>query len=299
MPRLRRGPGLRQALRARFRGAVGNAVDPLLERHVDALRREQDERLAELGARVDSGLAELRESLQSWMHAREVRDRRDILAAGERDAVDSSARFVRESMAGARTFGTPAETLDHALSLAPRGGMALEFGVYSGATLARIAADRGGCAVYGFDSFEGLPEDWRAGFRAGTFAVDSVPEVEGAELVVGWFSDTLPGFLEAHPGPVDLLHLDADLYSSTATVLDLVGPRLHPGSVLVFDEYLNHPGWQDGEHRAWREHVATHDVEYVYEAFTHDHEQVVVVLTGAREVDAPTSRTPADEARPN
>ncbi|MCD2188463.1 class I SAM-dependent methyltransferase [Actinomycetospora soli] len=269
-------------MRVRLLDALRDAVRPVITEQVEHLRRDQQRRLAELSAQV--------EDLRAALHAREVRDRRDMLAAGEREAVESSARFVRDAMTGARTFPAPTDTLAHALSLAPTGGMALEFGVYSGTTLRQIADRRPG-AVYGFDSFEGLPEDWRAGFRAGTFAVDTIPEVEGAELVVGWFSETLPGFLEAHPGPVDLLHLDADLYSSTATVLDLVGPRLRPGSVVVFDEYLNHPGWQDGEHRAWREFVAAHDVEFVYEAFTHDNEQVVVVITGTRSsVDTPSAR---------
>jgi predicted O-methyltransferase YrrM len=268
----------RHALRVRLIEAIQDAVTPL----VADLRRDQNRRFEELSAQV--------QDLRDALHAREVRDRRDMLAAGEREAVESSAAFVREAMTGARTFPEPRQTLAHALSLAPSGGMALEFGVYSGRTLSQIAAARPGTEVYGFDSFEGLPEDWRAGFRAGTFAVDALPEVEGAELVVGWFSDTLPDFLATHPGPVDLLHLDADLYSSTATALELVGPRLRPGSVVVFDEYLNHPGWQDGEHRAWREFVAAHDVEFVYEAFTHDSEQVVVVITGIRQVEAPTAR---------
>ena len=82
-------------------------------------------------------------------------------------------------------------------------------------------------------------------------------------------------------------------------MLELVGPRLRPGSVVVFDEYFNHPGWQDGEHRAWREHVAARAVEFVYEAFTHDHEQVVVVVAGTRDVDNPAARTSTPEARPS
>ena len=40
-------------------------------------------------------------------------------------------------------------------------------------------------------------------------------------------------------------------------MLEHVGPRLRPGSVVVFDEYLNHPGWEDGEHRAWTEYLET------------------------------------------
>ena len=255
-------------------GAVESGVEAVLARRLDTQREHFDHRLEAVAGQLRDEVAALRAEL----HAREVRDRRDMLAAGERAAVASSAAFVQEQMPGARTFPSPRETLEYALSLAPDGGMALEFGVYSGTTLTRIAAARGGVGVYGFDSFVGLPEDWRAGFSRGTFAVESPPVVHGAELVIGWFADTLPGFLATHPGPVDVLHLDADLYSSTATVLAGVGPRLRPGSVVIFDEYLNHPGWQHGEHRAWSEYVASSGLAFRYEALTHDHEQVVVVV---------------------
>lgn len=266
---------LRRRIPRHLRVLLARAVGPVVD---DVVRARFDEADRRAEARLDALRGEMGD-LRRALHDREVRDRRDMLAAGERDAVASSACFVRDAMRGARTFPSPAATLDHALSLAPRGGLALEFGVFSGTTLRRIAADRADGAVYGFDSFRGLPEDWRAGFRAGTFDVAEPPRVDGAELVVGWFAETLPDFLAAHPGPVDLLHLDADLYSSTRTVLEAVGPRLRPGSVLVFDEYLNHPGWEAGEHRAWSEFVAATGTTFSYEAFTHDHEQVVVVVT--------------------
>ena len=266
--------GWRHQLHVRVVRAVESGVEAVLAGRLAAERAHLDRRLDTLAEQLRGEVAGLHEAL----HAREVRDRRDLLAAGERAAVASSAAFVEAMMPAARTFPTPADTLDHALKLAPTGGMALEFGVYSGATLAVIAAARGGHQVYGFDSFAGLPEPWRAGFSVGTFALDTPPEVSGAALVTGWFADTLPGFLATHPGPVDLLHLDADLYSSTATVLESVGPRLRKGSVVVFDEYLNHPGWQHGEHQAWSEYTARTRTWFRYEAFTHDHEQVVVVI---------------------
>jgi hypothetical protein len=134
--------------------------------------------------------------------------------------------------------------------------------------------------VYGFDSFEGLPEAWRSGFPAGAFDLDQLPDVPGAELVVGWFDDTVPGFLAEHPGPVSFLHLDADLYSSTRTVLDLVGPRLQPGSIVLFDEYFNYLGWEEHEHRAWREYVARTGTRFEYLGYTIDNEQVIVRVTG-------------------
>jgi hypothetical protein len=81
------------------------------------------------------------------------------------------------------------------------------------------------------------------------------------------------------------------------TVLAAVGSRLRPGSVVIVDEYLNHPGWQHGEHRAWSEYVTSSGLRFRYEALTHDHEQVVVV-------GAPTTVDPdgldgkRDEQRP-
>lgn len=215
----------RHQVRVGLVGAVESGMEAVLARRLDTQREHFDHRLETVAGHLRDEI----DALRAELHAREVRDRRDMLAAGERAAVASSAALVQEQMPGARTFPSPRETLEHALSLAPDGGMALEFGVYSGTTLTRIAEARGGVGVYGFDSFVGLPEDWRAGFSRGTFAVESPPQVPGAELVIGWFADTLPGFLAAHPGPVDVLHLDADLYSSTATVLAGLGTTAAPG----------------------------------------------------------------------
>ncbi|NMI00065.1 class I SAM-dependent methyltransferase [Pseudonocardia acidicola] len=267
-------------IRAALRGKVMRAVDEVVARyHVEHLAELREE-LAQVRSGIDDRVR--REVDRAVAEAREieVRARRDLFAAAEREAVASSARFVQREMADAASRPDPHATLDYALSLAPTGGMALEFGVYTGSTLKLIAAARDGGGVYGFDSFDGLPETWRAGFRAGAFGVEGQPpEVPGAELVVGLFDETLPGFLAEHPGPVDLLHIDADLYSSAATVLELVGPRLRRGSVIVFDEFFNYPGWEDHEARAWWEYVAAHPgLGFRYAAYTHDNEQVVVRL---------------------
>jgi predicted O-methyltransferase YrrM len=217
----------------------------------------------------------------------EFRARRDLLAVGERDAALSSAKWADDVMPTARSFHDPVSTLEYALSIAPQGGMALEFGVFTGRSLAVIAEARKGREVYGFDSFQGLPEDYRPHVREGAFALDGIPNVEGAELVVGWFDDTLPGFLDAHPGPVDFLHVDGDLYSSAVTVLELVGPRLLPGSIVIFDEFFNYPGWQKHEFRAWEEYLARTGAQISYEAYTSNNEQVVarIVETGSASSD--------------
>ncbi|MCZ2859584.1 class I SAM-dependent methyltransferase [Blastococcus sp. VKM Ac-2987] len=213
------------------------------------------------------------------LHEVEFRSRRDLLAAGERDAAVSSARFAARAMPTARAFHDRTSTLEHGLAIAPQGGLALEFGVFEGRSLEVIAERRARQRVYGFDSFVGLPEDYRPHVRTGAFAVGALPDVLGAELVVGWFEDTLPGFLAAHPGPVDFVHVDGDLYSSAVTVLDLVGPRLAAGSVLVFDEFFNFPGWEEHEFRAWQEWLDRTGARAEYVAYTSNNEQVVVRLT--------------------
>lgn len=267
--------GLRAALRSRLYRVVDEVVERRqAQQSADLLAAVR----AELRAESDRTAGQIREEAArviEEIRAVEVRDRRDTIAAAERAAVADTATFVQREMRMAKTFPHPHATLEYALSLAPTGGLALEFGVYSGTTLKIIARARDG-EVYGFDSFEGLPENWRAGFDTGAFDVTTPPDVPGAELVVGWFDDTLPGFLGAHPGQVDFLHIDSDLYRSAATVLEHVGPRLGPDSVVVFDEFFNYSGWRDHEARAWQEYVATHDVPFRYEAYTHDHEQVVV-----------------------
>ena len=254
------------------RWEVRTAVEPFearLARLVEsAVRSEVDRAVGALHAETDRAIRAL--------HEVEFRERRDLLAAGERDAATASARFAAREMATAHAFHDPLSTLRHAVGIAPAGGLALEFGVFQGRSLEVIAEGRGRRDVYGFDSFQGLPEDYRPHVRTGAFATNRLPEVAGAELVVGWFQDTLPGFLAAHPGPVHLLHVDGDLYSSAVTVLEHVGPRLVPGSVVVFDEFFNFPGWEQHEYRAWREHLDRTGARVAYEAYTSNNEQVVV-----------------------
>lgn len=242
-----------------------------LEREIGSLREQlaaQSEQFRQEGQRTVDRVVEF-----------EIRSHRDIVFQGAREAALESSQFVRKNMASAQHFGRPHQTLEYALSLAPTGGMALEFGVYTGSTLKIISAARDASQVYGFDSFEGLPSDWRAGYPAGAFTVDGLPDVAGAELVVGWFDDTVPGFLAEHDGVVDFLHVDGDLYSSAKTVLDLVGPRLRPGSIIVFDEFFNFPDWQQHEYKAWLEYVEQTGIQFTYEAYTYDNEQVVVRVT--------------------
>lgn len=169
---------------------------------------------------------------------------------------------------GPRLGDHPHDVLRHALDLGPT-GHAVEFGVFKGTTL-RMIADH--MPVTGFDSFDGLPETWRPGFDAGRFALTSVPKVPGASLVIGLFADTLPVW--SPPDRLGLVHIDCDLYSSTVTVLEHIGPRLEPGCIVVFDEYHGYPGWEVHEAKAWAEYVTDTGVEW--EPIGHGPEQFAI-----------------------
>jgi len=146
----------------------------------------------------------------------------------------------------------------------------LEFGVYSGKTLNYFAnfTDK---KVYGFDSFKGLPEDWRPGFEKGAFSRENrrtwkIPKMEGnVGLVNGWFNETLDGFLEQQSDKkVGFIHIDSDLYSSASYVLETLRERMKPGTIILFDELVNYEGYagDNGELRALCEFVQKYKVEF-------------------------------------
>ena len=153
-------------------------------------------------------------------------------------------------------------------------GTAVEFGVGSGTSTAIIAEQM---PVVGFDSGQGLPEDWRPEFPRGSFAY-GIPDVPKAKIVEGWFADTLPGFDFEALGYIGLVHFDADLYSSTATALKYVGPHLRPGCYVVFDEWHGYNGCESNEQRAWREFAD--DTGIGWTVVGHGVEQWIIRISG-------------------
>lgn len=251
---------------------------------------QHDQTMAELSAtnqeltRVLSELSDARieiADVQQRLSDLERQARRDITHALDEQATDQSAAFVLEHMPKAPVFWSPHDTLRYGLSQVEIDGLALEFGVASGTTLKIIVEQlkEAGHQVFGFDVFSGLSQTWRTGSQAGESAQEELPHVRGATLVPGLFEDTLSGFLDKHPGPVAFVHFDADLYSSTRTVLDRLGHRLVPGTVIVFDEFFNFPGWQEHDYRAWREFVDRTDIRFEYLSYTANNEQVVARIT--------------------
>lgn len=141
----------------------------------------------------------------------------------------------------------------------------LEFGVWTGRTINYISKFTNN-KVYGFDSFEGLPEWWRDGFGKGRFSMGgNLPRVnKNVELIKGWFDQTLPPFIEKHNKKVSFVHIDADLYSSTKCIFNNLKTHIDEECIIVFDELINYPGYDGnrGELKAFHEFITENNVEY-------------------------------------
>lgn len=132
----------------------------------------------------------------------------------------------------------------------------MEFGVYEGratrywSKLLRNPNTK----LHGFDSFEGLPEDWhevKKVMARGHFSTNgAIPVIDDPRVrfFKGWFEKSLADY-QVPEHQVLVLNFDADLYSSTKTVFDRIAPYIVPGAYLYFDEF----NCTQDELRAFRE----------------------------------------------
>lgn len=119
----------------------------------------------------------------------------------------------------------------------------LEFGVWQGVTIKKWCELNSSLEsrFYGFDTFDGLPENWNARHPQGSFDVNgNLPDITDPRVrfIKGLFQKTLAGFLEGFRNSNRMVvHVDCDLYSSALCCLTLLHPHLTPGSIVIFDEF--------------------------------------------------------------
>ena len=133
---------------------------------------------------------------------------------------------------------------------------------------------------YGFDTFEGLPEDWH-NEKTGTYSSDgNIPTVKGGEFIVGKFEDTLPGFFAEKRPMASIINFDADLYSSTICALNFAKPVIDHHTILIFDEFIINKNWEQDEYRALEEFCSNNDYTFEVLAISFFTKQVAVKLIG-------------------
>lgn len=211
-------------------------------------------------------------------------DSYDLDRVARRIAAETSAEYMIANMRQANNFATDYDLHDWLGSEVDQellnDGLVLEFGVATGRTLNHFARLFPENTVHGFDSFEGLPEDWTWYIQKGHFEQPTPKVRSNVELVVGWFDETLKPFMaDKQDKAMALLHIDSDLYSSAVTILDETVKTFRPGTIVLFDEYFNFPGWEQDEFRAWNEAVKKHKIKYEYIGMVTRHQKVAVRIT--------------------
>lgn len=187
-----------------------------------------------------------------------------------------SVQVFKEHMEKAMLFRQKPRNQEYAIMRAMRnqveGGHYIELGVATGNScrLFAEALAKKSLTITGFDSFEGLEEDWtgiQSGRAAGAFTqAGKLPEVpENVTLVKGWVDDTLPPYLETIGADArfSFIHMDMDTYKPTRFALEAVKPFLTSGTVILFDELYGYPGWRHHEYKALLEVLDPEAFTYV------------------------------------
>jgi hypothetical protein len=153
----------------------------------------------------------------------------------------------------------------------------LEFGVSTGLSFKWWAEhiNHPKAGFFGFDTFTGLPEDWGS-FRKGDMDNKNEPPVmldTRCHFYQGLFQQTLPVFLKSYSSDNrKVIHMDADLYTSTLFVLTTLSPYLRKGDIILFDEF-NVPMH---EFKAFSEWVKSYYINYKVLAAVNNFYQIAI-----------------------
>lgn len=185
-------------------------------------------------------------SLSRWVNNREHQNQSDFYLP----TFDYSKRFkLFEEIISSENLNT---NIDY-----------LEFGVAKGHSIRWWLKniDNPNAKFFGFDTFTGLPEDWGQFKKGDMNNSNEPPRINDGRcsFYQGLFQQTLPDFMEKLvSNKRKVIHMDADLYSSTLFVLTSLSPMLKPGDILFFDEF-NVPMH---EYKAFMDWVKSYYINY-------------------------------------
>lgn len=132
-------------------------------------------------------------------------------------------------------------------------GVYCEFGCFTGAALKHVLNLTSKSnflsikLIYGFDSFQGFPEEVHSEFKSENFIADynQVKKLEDksngrCKIIKGFFKETLEEEnLKKEISKISLAFIDCDLAVSSKPVFDFIKSRLVNGSFIIIDDYYN------------------------------------------------------------
>jgi len=148
--------------------------------------------------------------------------------------------------------------------------------------------------IYGFDWFQGLPEDWIEGdnktYKKGEFRAVNNPEAvigfaksleerfKKLRAVVGLIQDTLPLFVVEYDDVCAFVHVDCDLYCTSDVILSTLRDRIVSGTIIAFDEFWGYDNYLDGEYKAFMEFIDVTGHEYEFIAHVANKRQAAIKI---------------------
>lgn len=200
-------------------------------------------------------------------------------------ATQSSADFVEQHLSTSLVFPSKTQLWTYTCELLREkhpNGTCLEFGVAGGRSINFFSKKLPEFQFIGFDSFEGLKEDWIGHHaRKGAYSRGGVlPAVnDNVELVKGWFDDTVPDQLaKIDVGKICFYHIDSDTYEAATEVLQCILPLLKSGDLILFDELIGYPNWQRGEYMALTEAASENELNFMFRGFSN--QQALLEIVG-------------------
>lgn len=155
----------------------------------------------------------------------------------------------------------------------------LEFGVASGIAFRWWVEQNKNpdTRFYGFDVFTGLPEDFGVMKKHHYDTQGSTPKIDDnrVNFIKGLFHESVPQFLINYRSDKrKVIHMDADLYSSTLYVLTRLLPLLKENDIIIFDEF----GVPTHEFRAFSDIISSYHFEYELLASINNYLQIAIKL---------------------
>lgn len=181
-------------------------------------------------------------------------------------------------------FKTRGQIWHFTLSLITDQDICLEFGVFNGKSINYMSEVRPDNLFFGFDSFEGLPENYGKIVPAGHFKTnfEKLKFNRNVRIQKGIFEETIPKFLEEKKDlltKIKFIHIDCDIYSSTKTVLNLLSDIIISNKcLLLFDEFYNHTEFENHEFLAFLEWVNSHSVDFKILGRNIRHQQALIQI---------------------
>ena len=128
-----------------------------------------------------------------------------------------------------------------------------EFGCFTGASLTHSLRITSGKEFfkkkifYGFDSFEGFPEEAHKIYKSEDFSADynEVKKIEKnskgrCKIIRGFFEESLTdNLIKEKINKISLAFIDCDLALSSIPVFSFIKGRLVNGSFIIIDDYFN------------------------------------------------------------